>query len=109
MSNAATATAFTPGIVSSVQDRDLEPVAMPEPTYPQGAFRNRVEGWVEVEYTVTERGSTRDLQVVASEPQGVFDAAALAAVGTWTYRPRVVQGQPVAQRTAVTLRFSVED
>jgi len=109
MSNAATATAFTPGIVSSVQDRDLEPVAMPEPTYPQGAFRNRVEGWVEVEYTVTERGSTHDLQVVASEPQGVFDAAALAAVGTWTYRPRVVQGQPVAQRTAVTLRFSVED
>ena len=109
MTSAATATAFTPGTVSSVQERDLEPVVMPEPTYPQGAFRNRVEGWVEVEFTVTERGSTRDLLVVASEPQGVFDAAAVAAVGTWTYRPRVVQGQPVAQRTAVTLRFSVEN
>jgi len=106
---AATATAFASGTMSSVQERDLEPVAMPEPTYPRGALRNRVEGWVEVEFTVTERGSTRDLQVVASEPQGVFDAATVAAVGTWTYRPRVVQGQPVAQRTAVTLRFSVED
>jgi len=109
MTSAATATALTPGTVSSVQERDLEPVVMLEPTYPQGAFRNRVEGWVEVEFTVTERGSTRDLLVVASEPQGVFDAAAVAAVGTWTYRPRVVQGQPVAQRTAVTLRFSVEN
>jgi TonB family protein len=109
MTSAATATAFAPGTVSSVQERDLEPIAMPEPTYPRGALRDRVEGWVEVEFTVTERGSTRDLQVVASEPQGVFDAAAVAAVGTWTYRPRVVQGEPVAQRTAVTLSFSVED
>jgi protein TonB len=109
MTGAATAPALASSAVPSVQQRDLEPVAMPEPAYPQGALRQRVEGWVEVEFTVTERGSTRDVQVVASDPQGVFDAAAVAAVAAWTYRPRVVQGQPVAQRTAVTLRFSVEN
>jgi outer membrane biosynthesis protein TonB len=39
----------------------------------------------------------------------VFDAAAAGAVAAWRYLPRVVNGQPVAQRTSVTLRFSVED
>lgn len=92
-----------------VQQRDLEPVATPDPAYPPGAFRQGISGWVEVEYTVTAQGSTTDFAVVAAEPRGVFDAAATAAVAGWKYRPRVVNGRPVAQRTSVTLRFSVED
>jgi protein TonB len=92
-----------------VQSRDLEPVATPGPAYPPEAFRARVEGWVEVEFTVTERGTTRDVEVVGAQPRGVFDAAAIAAVAGWTYRPRVVNGAAVAQRSSVTLRFNVED
>jgi len=92
-----------------VQSRDLEPVATPGPSYPPEAFRARVEGWVEVEFTVTERGTTRDVEVVAAQPRGVFDAAAIAAVAEWKYRPRVVNGAAVAQRSSVTLRFNVED
>lgn len=89
--------------------RDLEALATPEPTYPPQAFRDRVEGWVEVEFTVNERGTTGDVVVVAGEPRGVFDAAATEAVAAWRYLPRIVNGQPVAQRSSVTLRFSVED
>ena len=92
-----------------VEQRDLEALATPPPRYPAAAFRERVEGWVEVEFTVDERGGTRDITVVAAEPRGTFDAAAMAAVGTWKYRPRVVNGQAVAQRTSVTLQFNVED
>jgi len=33
----------------------------------------------------------------------------VAAVAAWKFRPRVVNGQAVAQRTSVTLRFDVED
>ena len=94
---------------SSVQERDLEPVMTPDPTYPPQAFRNGVEGWVEVEFTVTERGTTRDIEVVGAEPSGVFDATAVAAVADWGFRPRIVHGQPVPQRTSVTLRFNVDD
>jgi protein TonB len=39
----------------------------------------------------------------------VFDDAAVAAVARWKYRPRIVNGQPVAQRTSVTLHFNVDD
>lgn len=95
-------------LAPALQQRDLEPVATPGPDYPPAAFRQGVTGWVDVEYTVDERGATTDLAVVAAEPQGVFDEAALAAVARWQYRPRVVNGQPVAQRTSVTLRFEVD-
>ena len=97
------------GSAPAVPARDLEAVATPEPVYPPEAFRNRVEGWAEVEFTVNERGATGDIVVVAAEPRGVFDAAATDAVAAWRYLPRVVNGQPVPQRTSVTLRFNVED
>ena len=93
----------------SIPARDLEAIVTPEPVYPPEAFRNRIEGWAEVEFTVNERGTTGDIVVVAAEPRGVFDAAAIEAVTAWRYLPRVVNGQPVPQRTSVTLRFSVED
>ena len=92
-----------------VMQRDLEALATPEPAYPPAAFRQGVGGWVEVEYTVNERGVTTDVAVVAAEPRGVFDEAAIAAVASWKYRPRVVNGRPVAQRTSATLQFNVED
>jgi protein TonB len=93
----------------AVPARDLEALVTPEPVYPPEAFRNRVEGWAEIEFTVDERGATGDIVVVAAEPSGVFDAAATEAVAAWRYLPRVVNGRPVAQRTSVTLRFSVEN
>jgi protein TonB len=103
------ATAAPMAAEPGVQQRDLEPVATPDPVYPQAALRQGIGGWVEVEYTVNERGSTGDVAVVAAEPRGVFDEAAITAVAAWRYRPRVVNGRPVAQRTSVTLNFSVED
>ncbi len=79
-----------------------------DPVYPADALRNHVEGWVELSFTVTETGSVRDVEVVDSQPHGVFDAAATEAVEGWRFRPRLANGQPVAHRSYVTLRFNVE-
>lgn len=86
----------------------LERVAAPDPVYPPDALRNGVEGRVELAFTVTETGSVRDIEIVEARPSGVFDAAATQALAQWRFRPRLVNGQPVAQRSVVTLRFSVE-
>jgi protein TonB len=94
---------------AGVQSRALEPIATPEPAYPPEAFRAGIEGWAEVDFTVNERGVTRDIVVVASEPRGVFDDAAIAAVAAWKYRPRIVNGRPLPERSTVTLRFNVDD
>ena len=88
-------------------DDELGRVRVVEPVYPAQAMRDRVEGWVLLEFTITETGSVRDIVVVDSQPSGVFDAAAAEALAGWKYRPRIADGRPVAHRSNVTMRFDL--
>jgi TonB family protein len=59
----------------------LPPLKMtrpPKPKYPASA--KGVEGWVRVEFYVTPAGHTERVRVLSSEPAGLFDAAAIAAM-----------------------------
>jgi TonB family protein len=59
----------------------LPPLKMsrpPRPKYPASA--KGVEGWVRVEFFVTPEGRTERVRVLSSEPAGLFDAAAIAAM-----------------------------
>jgi protein TonB len=98
-------TAIAPGVVAA---DSLDRIVARDPVYPVQALRNGTKGWVELEFTVTPNGSVRDIEVVAAEPHGVFDSAASEAVAGWRFRPRVVNGQPVAQRSTVTMRFDID-
>jgi protein TonB len=91
-----------------LDSRELEQVSIVDPVYPSAAMRNRQEGWVTLEFTVTEKGSVRDPWVSDAEPAGVFDAAAVAAVEQWRFKPRVANGREVEVRSSVTLRFAVD-
>ena len=86
----------------------LQPLVTRDPVYPAQALRNGIEGWVQMEFTITETGTVRDVEVLGSAPRGIFDTAATEAIATWRFRPRVVNGRPVAQRSDVTLRFNVD-
>jgi protein TonB len=88
--------------------RELEQISTVEPTYPAAAMRNGQEGWVTLEFTVTETGSVSDPWVTDAKPADVFDAAAISAVRQWRFRPRVANGRAAAVRSSVTLRFEVE-
>ena len=88
-------------------DDELGRVRVVEPVYPPQAMRDRVEGWVLLEFTITENGSVRDIVVIDSQPGGVFDAAAAEALAGWKYRPRITDGRPVAHRSNVTMRFDL--
>jgi protein TonB len=76
-------------------DRGLVALVRPEPEYPATAQARGVGGWVRLEFTVTKVGGVRDVRVVASQPERLFDHAALAAVRRWRYNPRVSHGQAV--------------
>jgi TonB family protein len=86
----------------------LDRIHSVDPVYPPAALRDHVEGWVELSFTITESGSVSDIEVVDSAPRGVFESAASAALEQWRFRPRLANGQPVAHRSTVTLRFSVD-
>jgi TonB family protein len=65
----------------------LEPLIAGVPVYPPDAKRRHVEGYADVEFTVNELGRVEGAHVTASQPKGVFDAAAVAAVSRWRFPP----------------------
>jgi len=71
----------------------LEPLISGVPAYPSAARGAR--GFVEVEFTVSPAGAVENPRVARSQPQNVFDAAALSAVSRRRY-PADPQRAPLA-------------
>lgn len=87
----------------------LRAVRRPAADYPQQALQNLISGWVEMEFTVATDGSVRDVNVIASEPGRVFDAAAVAAMRRYRYEPVIRDGEPMEQRARLRMRFTAQD
>jgi len=88
-------------------DQPPRPVVQPPPVYPYTARLHHIEGWVDVEFTVTDRGEVTDPVVIEEHPPGVFGNAALAAVRRWRFEPGRKAGHPVPVRARVRLRFEL--
>lgn len=78
------------------------------PRYPKRAAQFNISGWVNVYFTVTPTGETANVEVVASEPEKVFDRAAVSAVENWEFKPIEYRGQVISQRAAARLVFDVD-
>ena len=90
-------------------DRELTPVVRVTPVYPPRAQEKGIEGWVVVEFTVTESGSVADASIVDASPKRIFNRAALRAIRKWKYKPKIVDGKPVKQPNQKTkLDFTLE-
>jgi len=79
-----------------------------EPEYPERALSQHLGGAVTVEFTVSIEGEPTDVHVVAAEPAGTFDRAAMAAVKRWRYQPMIVNNVPVEVPARTTIRFNPE-
>jgi protein TonB len=91
-------------------DRPAQWLAGVDPIYPAQAKVSGVQGYVVLEYRVSEIGEVLDPVVVESEPPGVFDASALAAVRSWRYRPAVRDGEDVVvPAMSSRLDFKLDD
>jgi protein TonB len=89
-------------------DRDIVPLVRVDPEYPERAKQQRIEGWVDVEFTITPAGTVQDARVLEAQPPFVFDRAALDAIRRWRYNPRVENGVAVARPgVQVRLRFEL--
>jgi TonB family protein len=75
------------------------------PTYPRTALDARVSGTVVLEATIGTDGYITDLQVVSGPP--MLRQSALDAVQTWTYRPYLLNGDPVEVRTTINVVFTL--
>jgi len=78
-----------------------------QPNYPIRAVDGKIEGWVDVEFTVAETGRVKDVSVRATSVPGVFEDAAVKAVSQWRYKPVLRDAKPVPVRSEIRVRFTL--
>lgn len=86
------------GLGLVVSDGEYQPLVKVEPPYPFSARSRGIEGYCIVEYTVTAAGTVIDAVVIEADPKGIFDKVSVEAALKFKYRPRVVNGEPIAVR-----------
>ncbi len=89
------------GIGLGASDGEYLPIVKVAPTYPSRALSRGIEGYVIVEFTVTASGTVENPVVVESftddgDPTTIFNRSAVKAASKFKYKPKVVDGEPVA-------------
>lgn len=85
-------------------DTDIVPLVRVDPEYPPRAQQQGIEGYVDVEFTISAVGTVKDPFVIGADPPFVFDRAALRAIRRWRYNPRIEAGSAV-ERSGVQVRL----
>ena len=66
--------------------RDVKPVRKVKPTYPREAEDKKIEGRVKVRLSVDLDGSVSKVEILMSEPPGVFEEEVLKAVKQYQFK-----------------------
>ncbi len=77
-----------------------------QPVYPPEAKEKKIQGEVVLHAIISEQGTVEQLQV-ASSPDELLSKSALDAVREWTYKPYLLNGQPHAVDTTITVHYSL--
>jgi TonB family protein len=88
---------------------DLTLVKSVKPVYPKKANLSKIQGWVELDFTVIESGEVKDIAVHAASAPGVFEEAAISALSQWRYKPVLRDAEPRPQRARIRIRFALAD
>ncbi|KPK31922.1 MAG: hypothetical protein AMJ66_07555 [Betaproteobacteria bacterium SG8_40] len=66
--------------------QDVKPVRKVKPKYPREAEDKKIEGRVKVRLSVELDGSVSNVEILLSEPPGVFDEEVLKAVKQYQFK-----------------------
>ncbi|MCK5354805.1 MAG: energy transducer TonB [Methyloprofundus sp.] len=86
---------------------NIMPLVRIPPRYPMRAASRRIEGWVKIEFTITETGTVKDAVVIESQPSGTFDRAALRAIAKWKFKAKIIDGEAFEQRAIQVMEFNL--
>ena len=71
--------------VESAKDNTVSVIKRALPKYPKYAVKNGIEGAVLINFSIEGDGNVSDIEVVASDQDGLFDATAILGVQKWVY------------------------
>ena len=83
------------------------PLSKPRPGYPPESRLAREQGTVLLRLTVTAQGSPESISVQRSSGHPRLDAAAVAGVRQWRFRPAIKAGIAVAATVTIPVRFDL--
>lgn len=72
-----------------------------KPRYPEQALRDRIEGYVVVQFDITRTGAVSGVRVIEAQPANYFETAAINAVQKFRFSPNDNTTEPVAIRGAI--------
>ena len=104
---------FTGSLVNNVKmgsagiSTNVIPLVRIPPRYPMRAANRGIEGWVKIEFTITEKGTVKDAVVVDAQPSKVFNRAALRAISRWKFKAKIIGGEAFEQRAVQILQFKL--
>jgi len=77
------------------------------PVYPPLARQARIQGHVVMNAVIGKDGTVQNLSLVSGHP--LLAPAAMEAVKQWTYKPTLLNGQPVDVSTQIDVNFTLAD
>jgi periplasmic protein TonB len=103
-----TTTAATPAATPAAADRNFQLVKKVDAIYPLRAQRQRIEGWVEMTFTIDTSGNVKNVAVVNAQPKRQFDREAMRALSQYKFRPRIEGGKAVESQARQRLEFRLQ-
>lgn len=76
-----------------------------QPVYPEEAKKERIQGKVELDAVIGKTGDVEELKVVSGPKE--LQQSALDAVRQWTYKPFLVNGDPVDVKTTINVFYTL--
>jgi TonB family protein len=83
-------------------------IAKVAPLYPPAAKAARIQGSVLLQAEIAEDGSLSTLAVLSTQIDPDLARAAVEAVQQWKYKPTLLNGEPIAVITNITVNFTLQ-
>ena len=77
------------------------------PLYPEEAKKARIQGTVVLDAVIGKDGNVENLRVVSGPNQ--LQRSALDAVRQWTYKPYLLNGDPIQVKTTVNVNYELKE
>ncbi len=111
MKSLLTALVFTAALISpsfaQTKTEPPVPVRTIAPEYPNELRRDGVSGLVMVKCSIDEQGNVAEAEVEKSS-NTAFEKPAIAAVKKWKFKPAKQDGNPVAIKVSIPIKFVFE-
>ena len=88
-------------------DEPLTAIAQAPPVYPLRAKRLGIEGWVKVQFLVTDHGFVDKIEILDAEPSAVFNESVIRCLSSWRFKPGTANGKAVNTWASTTIRFEL--